>query len=265
MYRIGYRTASFGNQGLREAFQALGALGYDSVELCLEREEIDPLGLTAEKAEEVLEAAQRSGLTIHSVSYHGDGQEWAARAERQLAAVKVAPWFGVKTIVVNTPPASADVDAEAVVQDLYTVAEAAERAGVRVAVEPEPGLVVGTVADALRVVTECPSHSLAVNLDVGHAFLTEPDLPAAIASLRGLLAHTHFEDMPAGEHRHCIPGEGDLDLVDTILALWDAGFRGVLTLDLFGPFDDPLAVAQKALSATRKVLREAYSRAHPRS
>ncbi len=260
MYRVGYRTASFCQQTLPEAFKALGSLGYDSVELCLERQELDPLALCYRKADEVLAAAQRGGVMIHSLSYHGDNTEWPERAQRQLAAVRAAPWFGVSTVVINSPPVSPEVTPEAVTEHLCEVARAGETVGVRVAVEPEPGLLIGNLADAVRLIESCPSHSLAVNIDVGHAFLTEPDFPAAIHSLAGRIAHVHFEDMPAAEHRHRLPGQGDMPLVETVLALWEAGLRGVLTLDLFGPFDDPVEVAGRALRATRRILREAMHR-----
>lgn len=257
MYRVGYRTASFGSLSLVETFKALGRMGYDSLELCLEREELDPLGLTPEKAEEVLEAAQRWGLDLHSLSYHGDRVEWGERGARQRAAIGAAPWFGVDTVVLNTPPGSPEADAAVVTAHLCDVARAAEEVGVVVAVEPEPGLLIGDVADALKLLADCPAHSLRVNLDVGHAFLTEPDLGGAIRALDGAIAHTHFEDMPRGEHRHQVPGKGDMDLAEVVSDLWRAGFRGVLTLDLFGPFDDPVEVAREALRATRDLLRGA--------
>ncbi len=257
MYRVGYRTASFGKLSLADTFRALGPMGYDSLELCLEREDLDPLRLTPRKAAEVLEAAQRWGLDLHSLSYHGDRVEWQGRAARQTAAVRGAPWFGVDTVVLNTPPPSPEADAAEVTAHLCDVARAAEEIGVVVAMEPEPGLLVADVTDALKLLADCPAHSLAVNLDVGHAFLTEPDLGAAIRALEGVIAHTHFEDMPLGEHRHQLPGQGDMDLKGVVLDLWRAGFRGVLTLDLFGPFDDPVQVARQALRATRDLLREA--------
>jgi sugar phosphate isomerase/epimerase len=257
LYRIGYRTASFKGQSLTEAFQALGTLGYDCVELCLEREELDPTTLCSETAEELVASAQRAGVRIHSLSYHGEGKEWPHHSERQLAAVRVAPWFGASVVVINTPSASAGVPCEAVSEHLCEVARVAEEVGVQIAVEPEPGLVIANVADAVRLTESCPSHALALNLDVGHAFLTETDFPDGLEALAGRIAHVHFEDMPAGEHRHLVPGEGDMPLVDTVVVLWKAGFRGVLTIDLFGPFDDPADLARRALRATRRILREA--------
>ena len=264
MFQIGYRTASFEGMELAAALKSLGRMGYDSVEICLERKELAPGTLTPQLAAHVQELAVRAGLTIHSVSFHGDGLPWPERAAGQRAAVAAAAWFGTRTVVVNTPASQEGIDWCVLREHFAALSEEASQAGVTLAVEPEPGLMVATVADGLRLVDEVASRSLALNLDVGHAFLTEGDVVAAIGSLSGVIGHVHFEDMPADEHRHLVPGEGDMPLADVVVALWDAGFRGVLTVDLFEPYEDPVAVAVQALRASRAVVREAMARVRQR-
>lgn len=264
MYRIGYRTASFNALELAQAFKALGQAGYDSVEICLEHPELAPATLTAKTAARIREAVIKTGLGIHSVSFHGDSLPWPHRAAGQQAALTAARWFETRTVVVNTPGSDEGLDWDALRRHFAALASLAADAGVTVAVEPEPGLMISSVADVLRLLDEVPSPSLAVNLDIGHAFLTEGDLLAAIASLAGKIAHVHFEDVPVNEHRHLLPGQGDVPLADVIVALWDAGFRGVLTLDLFGPYDAPLAIAVEALRTTRVLVREAMTHVRQR-
>jgi sugar phosphate isomerase/epimerase len=265
VYRVGYRTASFAQWPLGEACAALGRLGYDSLELCLEPAELLPTTLTPARAREVVDQVHRGGLRLHSVSFHGDELPWADRARQQLAAVQAAPWLGVSTVVINTPPTSAGVDWKGLCAHLRAVAQAAEEAGVTVAVEPEPGTLAEDVAHTLRLLDEISSGRLAVNLDLGHAFLTEADLPAAIMALAERIVHTHCEDMPADAHRHLVPGEGCLPWKEALSALWRVGFRGVLTLDLFGPYEDPLGVAARALRAMRDLLRQAMPYVHSSS
>ena len=265
MYRIGYRTASFGDWPLEQVFKTLGRLGYDSIELCLERQELRPTGLNAKAAREITDTAESCGLRIHSLSFHGDRMPWPERVEQQKAAVLAAPWFGVNTVVVNTPRTDAGVAEEEVFAHLTTLAEIAEGEGVLVAVEPEPELVVGNVAQMLRVMDRAGRESLGVNLDVGHIFLTEADLPQAIRALQGRVYHTHIEDIAGDVHKHLIPGEGDIDLPRVFCVLWEIGYRGVVTVDLFGPFDDPADVAGRALRATRDMLRRAMASARAKA
>ncbi|MCX7600272.1 MAG: sugar phosphate isomerase/epimerase [Armatimonadetes bacterium] len=264
MFRIGYRTASFDAMNLAGALRALGQAGYDSVEICLERHELAPGKLTPEVAARVQEAVLKAGLGIHSISFHGDALPWPERAAGQQVTITAAGWFGTRTVVLNTPKSDEGVGWDALRQHFAALAASAAQAGVTLAVEPEPGLMVSSVADALRLLDEVDSPALAVNLDVGHAFLTEGDVVAAIGALAGTIVHVHFEDMPATEHRHLLPGQGDMPLADVVVALWDAGFRGVLTVDLFGPYDDPLAVAVQALRASRATVREAMTRVRRR-
>jgi sugar phosphate isomerase/epimerase len=257
MYRVGYRTASFHEHegDLGRIFGTLGRLGYDNVELCLERGEVRPDIVTEKVAEAVVRQATEVGLRIHSVSFHGDGQPWAQRSAGELAAARVARWFGVDVLVVNAPPPSEGVSWEELVEHFREVAAAAK--GVIVAVEPEPKLMVDGVADALRLMEEVGAANLGVNLDIGHACLTEPDLCASINALGRRIVHTHLEDIPAGVHKHLVPGTGDLPLAEIVADLHQAGFRGPLTIDLFGPYDDPEDVARQAVRATRDVIREA--------
>ncbi len=134
---------------------------------------------------------------------------------------------------------------------------AAAAKGAIVAVEPEPGLMLGDVADAVRLMDEVGATNLGVNLDIGHACITEPDLCASMGSLGKRIAHTHFEDIPAGVHKHLVPGCGDLPLAAIVADLHEVGFRGPLTIDLFGPYEDPEDVARQAVRAARDVIREA--------
>ncbi len=259
MYRVGYRTASFNDWPLDRALGTLGRLGYDSIELCLEREELRPSGVNASKAREVKDLVESCGLRIHCVSFHGDGTQWAERAEQQKAAVLAAPWFDVSVVVVNTPSVDEGVSEDEVFGHLTRLAEIAEGEGVLVAVEPEPGLVVGDVAQMLRAMDRAGRESLGVNLDIGHAFITEADLPQAIRALQGRIYHTHIEDIADEVHKHLVPGEGDIDLPRAFCVLWEVGYRGVVTVDLFGPFEDPAEVARRALRATRDMLRRAMA------
>lgn len=257
MYRIGYRTAGFGEAPLADVFQALGEVGCDSVELCLEHPELDPETITSVRAREILHWAASGGVRLHSVSFHGDGLPWERRSQLQARAVEVASAFGVGVVVVNTPRAEEGIEPEQVHEHLAGLARTAEANGLKVAVEPEPDLVIGDVADMLRALGACRCPALAVNVDIGHLFLTEADVPSAIRALAGVIAHVHIEDMVADEHRHLVPGEGEIDLVEAVCALWRAGYRGVLTIDLFGRMEDPVEVAGRAVRAMRDVLREA--------
>ncbi len=258
MFTVGFRTAAFDD--LKSAARSLGRMGYDCVELCLEAfaDDLDA-GFTARRAWEIIDDIEVGGLRIGSVSYHGDADDWEAKKRRQLSAIACARLFNTKKVVVNAPAEGA-VSWDDLVAHFKDVAQAAEEQRVLVAIEPEPGTAIPGADAACKLLDTIGSQALGVNFDVGHMALSDGDAAAAAEKLEDRIFHVHFEDIPTGEHKHLVPGDGSLPLVDIMLAVWKAGFRGPLVIDLFEKRDDILEIAQRALRATRDMIREAMRR-----
>ncbi len=255
--RIGFRTAGYRRLPIEEALGSIASVGYDGVEMCLEHPDCVPERLPSERCRELAMVAGDLGLEIASVSYHGDNDALPLRWERVLWAVELTAQLGADLLIVNSPrpgpEAPEDLDRQ--FRDQLTAQlEAAESVGVVLALEPEPGLLVADCSDMLDLIEWAGSPRLKVNLDVGHAFLTEDDLVESINRLAGEIVHAHFEDMPAGEHRHLIPGDGDMDLPEVIGALRGVGYRGYLTVDLFDIADAPEQAARVALARMRELV-----------
>jgi sugar phosphate isomerase/epimerase len=128
----------------------------------------------------------------------------------------------------------------------------AEICGVRLAQEFEPGFIVGSTADVLRLFEAIPSPNLVANLELGHVFLCDPDPLEAIRQLGPRIVHGHIENMAAGVHNHLLPQEGDIDLSAYLRALKEVGFAGALALDLYQ--HDYEAVSPAALDFLRDLL-----------
>jgi sugar phosphate isomerase/epimerase len=260
MSRIGFRTAGFHEWRVDEAVAALGRLGYDGVEICLEHPDCRPESLTTVSAKALAQRCGDAGLEVASVSYHADTEPQDLRRDNAVRALELVPAFGTEVLILNGRRTTPEVKAEALAdleRLLGVLLPRAAALGARVALEPEPGLSVGDSADMLRLVERVGSPQLGANLDVGHAFLTDADVTASIRELGASIFHTHLEGMPAGEHRHLLPGEGDLDLTAVCRALRETGYRGYLTVDLFAIADDPLGWAERSLAAMRRIANEA--------
>ncbi|MCD6361555.1 MAG: sugar phosphate isomerase/epimerase [Armatimonadetes bacterium] len=255
--RIAFRTAGYRNVPVEQAVRTIAEIGYDGVELCLEHPDLSPEQLTDERCGELLSAASDMGLEVASVSYHGDRDPLPLRWDRALAAVTLAPVLGADILIINSPRPAPDAPADLAEQfrwQLSSQLEMAEVMDVTLALEPEPGLLIDDCGDMLALIEEFASPRLKVNLDVGHAWLTEDDLPAAVAELGPDIAAVHIEDMANREHKHLVPGEGEMDLPGVIEALREAGFDGWLTVDLFDIADDPDAAARASLDYMRELL-----------
>ncbi len=257
MERIGFRTIGYRRYSPEEAIRRIASVGYDGVEVCLEHPGLEPDGLSVLTAADMAQVAAGADVAIASVSYHGDRDPLELRWERALKAVEITSAMGTGLLILNSPRPDSD-NAEELEDEfrrqLDRQIERAERLGVPLAIEPEPGLLVADCADMMALIDDVASDALAVNLDVGHAFLTEDDLPAAIRRLGGHIAAVHFEDMPTGVHEHLVPGRGDMDLPEVLGALRKTGFDGWLTVDLFDIADAPDDAAIASLEAMQELV-----------
>jgi len=255
--RIGFRTAGFHQWPIGEALDLLGRLGYDGIEICLEHPDCRPEKLTAPEARRLAERCTGAGLEVASVSYHADAEEPRLRRENTRRALDFLPAFGTEVFIINGRRAEPGAEADRLAELEELLGELLPRAaelGVCVAVEPEPGLAVSSSADMKALLDRTDSPQLAVNLDVGHAFLTDPDVCESIRLLGPAIAHTHFEGMPAGVHRHLLPGDGDIDLVAVCRALEGIGYSGYCTIDLFNIADSLAQWAASALARMRDLM-----------
>lgn len=259
--KFAFRTGSFGEQDIAETLRQITDCGYDGVELCLEPSALRPGTITRARAEEIRRAADSLGLAIGSASFHADGDDPAARERGAFGAVDVAAWLGTDVLVVNAERAEADDAARqrqfaALVERMKRLCGLAEPRGIRVAVEPEPLLAVADTDDMLRLIDAVASPALGVNLDIGHAEVTEGDVPGTIGRLGERIVHTHLEDIAGRVHKHLIPGEGDIDFPAVFAAFERVGYRRMHTIDLFALGDRAAEVARQALAALRRILGE---------
>lgn len=254
MKQFGFRTGSLGQATTEQAAAELARLGYDCLELCLEAADVRPEDMTEARAHAMRQRLDETGIGLASLSYHGDREPLAQRAANQARAIQVAKWMGTDILILNgersTDPARQWAEH---VDRLARLCELAEPAGVTLAIEPEPLLVIGSSQDALAMIEAVGSPALKINLDVGHAQITDEDVAAMIRQLGPAIAHLHLEDIAGRIHRHLPFGAGDMDFGAIGQALDEIGYAGPYVVDLFGQDIDPIQVATDALAAMRRL------------
>ncbi|NLO07266.1 MAG: sugar phosphate isomerase/epimerase [candidate division WS1 bacterium] len=255
--KIGFRSIGYRRYSPEEAIRRIAAVGFDGVEVCLEHPGLEPERIDVIDAARLAQVAASERIEIATVSYHGDRDPLPLRWERALRAIELTQAMGTGVLIINSPRPGPDAppELEAIFHEqLGRQIERAERLGVTLALEPEPGLLIHGSDDMLALLERTRSDVLAVNLDVGHAYLTESDFPGSIVRLSEHIAGVHVEGMPAGEHRHLVPGEGDLDLPAVLDVLAEIGFEGWLTVDLFDIADAPDEAATASLEEMRRLV-----------
>jgi sugar phosphate isomerase/epimerase len=248
------RTQPLSKYPIHECLGVIKNLGFDGVEICLENDDIAPDKLNAQFIEAIRERLSELGITSYSVSYHRNYIHNDSFFEQVKEVITLVKDFGTDVLVIgDTAKRSKDQEEwELMVERTRTLAEMAEDHGVVLAKEFEPGFIVGTTEELLRLFNEVPSPNLAANLDLGHVFLCDPDPVEAIRQVGKKIAHGHIENMKAGVHDHLLPHEGDMDLSLYLAALAEVGFEGGLALDLYR--HDYEAVARDSISYIRGLM-----------
>ena len=92
------------------------------------------------------------------------------------------------------------------------VAEHAEKEGVLLLVEPEPGLLIETADQFEEFMKHMDSPAIGLNFDIGHHYCVKDDPGPTIERLAKHIRHIHLEDIAATRvHHHLVPGEGAID------------------------------------------------------
>lgn len=232
----------------------IARVGFDGVELCLENDDLHVPLLTPETVAALRARIEALGLTPFSVSDHRDYvHDDTAYAELQTA-IALTPAFGTDLFVFGGGPARGAFEDEfpTLVERTRHLVGIAEDHGVTLANEFEPNFLLDSTAKLMRLFEAVPSPNFGANLDLGHAFLCDPDPLASICALGSKIHHCHIENMAAGVHSHLLPQGGDMDLAAYLATLAEVGFDGGLALDLYA--HDYEAEAPAALAYMRSIL-----------
>ncbi|MFJ4439162.1 sugar phosphate isomerase/epimerase family protein [Streptomyces sp. NPDC088923] len=253
--RFGYGTNGLTDLRLPEALRLLADLGYDGVGLTLDHMHLDPLApdLAARTAEiaKLLGELNLSVTVETGARYvldprtkHGpslldpDPERRALRTGLLVTAVRVAADLGAHAVHCFSGVLPSGQD-EAPAWDrllgaLAPVIDAAGATGVPLAIEPEPGHLVGDLAGfhRLRALLGDPA-PLGLTLDIGHCQCLEPRPPAeCVTEAAPWLKHVQIEDMRRGVHEHLPFGDGEIDFPPVLAALAATGYQGLTVVEL---------------------------------
>jgi sugar phosphate isomerase/epimerase len=252
-FRLGYNTNGFAHHRLVDALEVIAELGYRAVALTPDANHLPPdhtsdaqlravramleqldLAVVVETgARYVLDARRKHRPTL--LEDDADARtrrleflERCARLCAELGGDTISLWSGI------LPPDVAADDAWRNLADgVALLAERVAPLGVRIAFEPEPGMVVSSLADWDRLRDTLRGVDVGLTLDVGHVPCTEAITPAdAIRRCAGAIRTVHLDDTRGGVHEHLQIGDGEIDWPDVLRALRDANFTGIASVEL---------------------------------
>jgi sugar phosphate isomerase/epimerase len=248
---LGYNTNGLAHHRLTEAIELLAEIGYRSVAITIDhhalapcegmeavrrvRERLERLGLRSAietGARFLLDPRRKHEPTLLTADPAGRARRvefyrHAIRCAAELGSDCVSIWSGVLREAIPRPAAL-----DRLAAGLREVLEDAVREQVRIAFEPEPGMLIDTAAALDELLARLDSPQLGVTLDVGHLVCSQEPVAETIRRCGPRLLNVHIEDMRPNVHEHLMFGEGAVDFPTAIAALAAARYSGGLHVEL---------------------------------
>jgi sugar phosphate isomerase/epimerase len=268
--KFAFSSNAFRKHSIEETARILADIGYDGMELMCDRPHAWPADMNRDKVESIRGALRSTGLQISNLnafmmsaepngSFHypswiePDLKRRDRRRQHTIDCIELAVMVGGPRLstepggpLEGRPYASM---MEEFRRELAPAIKAAERAGVELNIEPEPGLLIENgdqYEDFMKGVT---SPAVGLNFDMGHFYCVGLDPAQLIRRFAGRARHFHLEDIAADRrHFHLPPGQGAMDYDSIFQALHDVSYEGWVTVELYPYLDDAPRLAREAFA-----------------
>jgi sugar phosphate isomerase/epimerase len=277
--KLAFSTNAYLNFSFRDAVTRLAKIGYQGVEIMADVPHAWPAYMLPEQKQAIRQALADNKLAISNINsfmmhavndprqkyWHPswiepDRHYRQIRIDHTKRALTLAKELGAPCITTEPggpvePGQSWTSALKLFVETIKPVAEHAEKEGVLLLVEPEPGLLIETVDQFLEFMKHIDSPAIGMNFDIGHAYCVKDDPAASIPRCAQYIRHFHLEDIAATRvHEHLVPGEGAIDFKAALQAIRAINYDGWVTIELYPYIDNPDEAARTALSRVRKLL-----------
>jgi sugar phosphate isomerase/epimerase len=262
-----------------EAARRVAAVGYSGIEIMADVPHAWPAYLLPEDKRAIRAAVEENHLTISNINafmmhalddprqkyWHPswiepDRHYRRIRVEHTKKALTLAKELGA-TCITTEPggPVESGTSWSAAlrlfVEELKPVADHAEREGILLLVEPEPGLLIESANQFEEFMSHIDSSAVALNFDVGHFYCVGDEPAPTLHRLAKYIRHIHLEDIAADRvHAHLIPGDGAIDLAGTLQAIEAIGYTGWVTVELYPYADDPDGAARASFERVSRLM-----------
>jgi len=265
--KLAYSTNAYRRVSLEDAIHRIASIGYDGVEVMADRPHAWPPDLSEGQIQAIRKNLHENGLTVSNVNsfmMSAVGDFWhpswiepeadfrRGRIQHTIDSLRLAARLGATCITTEPGGPLPETMSRKKAMDIFGAGlgeclSVAEGAGVRLLVEPEPGLLIENADQFLQLAERVDSPMFGLNFDIGHFFCVGEALPETIFRLHRWTRHYHIEDIAATRvHEHLVPGRGAIDFATVLRAIHDTGYDGWITVELYPYLDDPDAAGREA-------------------
>ena len=270
--KLAFSTNAYTKQhSLIEALECIKRAGYAGAEILADVPHAYPLSMDDALTAQVQQTLERLSLSVSNINCNCSFGYWkdappepyfepslispnpkhrADRIAMIQRSLQFARDIGARNISITSgrmlPGMPPDKSARQFAESIKPLLDHADRLGVDVGIECEPGLFLEYVAELREWINRLNHARLGANLDIGHSQVIGETIPYEIEMLRGRIWNMHVEDIPGRKHYHLIPGEGTLDWHSFKSALDRVAYDRFLTVELYTHTENPQEAAEKS-------------------
>jgi L-ribulose-5-phosphate 3-epimerase len=276
--RLGYNTNGLAHHRLIDAIELLAEEGYQSVAITLDAGALDPYDEPSNLRRQlnaVRAALDRHGLArvvetgarylLNPRKKHDptlmdpDPARRALRLDFLRRSVDLAADLGAECVSLWSGRAADsgtdEVQMDRLVLALGPLLDHAEKAGMILAFEPEPGMFIDTLDQFARLDERLRHPLFQLTIDLGHVHcLNEGDIPTLLRQWGTRIRNIHIEDMREGVHEHLMFGQGTMDFKSILGALSQIGYEYGVHVELSRHSHMGVEAVQAAMAFLRPML-----------
>ncbi len=272
---LGFSSNAYSGCDIEEACRRIAGHGYRAVEILCDVPHAYPMTFGDAQVRRLRRLLDDLGLVVSNINANTAFGFWTdappepffepslvsdnpalrqKRLDLTLRSLDIAAGLGARNISITTgkPLGSMSPEACRPVLDecLGRILDYADRLGVDVGIECEPGLLLENSVELAECIARVGSSRLGGNLDIGHAVVSGEEPREVIRRLAGRIWNLHVEDIRGRKHYHLIPGLGDVDFAAVVASLREIGYDRTVTVELYTYGADP----DRAAAESMKVL-----------
>ncbi len=269
--KLAFSSNAYLRFSFNDAAKKIGKLGYQGIEIMADVPHAWPAFILEEQKQGIRDSLKSNNLAISNINsfmmhavndprqrywypswIEPDKHYRQIRIDHTMRCLTMAKELGAPCI--TTEPggpveagASWNAGLKLFVEMLKPVIEHAEKEGVLLLIEPEPGLLIETADQFLEFMGHIKSPMVGCNFDIGHSYCVGDDPASTIPRLAKYIKHFHLEDIASTRvHHHLIPGDGAIDFKAAIEAIKAIGYKEWVTIELYPYVEDPDQAAKLA-------------------
>ena len=279
MVELAFSTNAFKRYPLGYAIKEIAQIGYKGIEIMCDIPHAYPPQFTDENIQDTIKLIRNMRLKISNLNaftlyaigdvYHPSWIESSQnlrvlRVNHTINCINLASKLNAKNL--STEPGgplnskkNSIADRETLlrlfIKGLKQTSKFAEEKGVKILVEPEPGLLIETSSEILKVLKSVDSEFVKLNFDIGHFYCVNENPSTLIDKLSNYIEHFHLADISNDRiHYHLMPGKGSINFVEIFDAIKKIGYKGFITIELYPYQDRPSEVAKYSYDYLKKLM-----------